>query len=500
MAYLLAVMAAFANALTSVLQRMGVETAPPETNLRLSLLTYALRRKVWIAGFLVMILAFLLQFLALHFGHLTTVQPILTLELPFLVAILGIWFRQPLTWKEWVGSSAATGGLAAFLALSAPSGGNETPDLENWGLVSFAVIAGSSFAVLLTRVGSPAWRAVWFGVAGAIAFAFTAALIKTMNDEITPGMGPCLSELAALRDGCRRPGRHVPRPERFPCRSRDRLAVGARDRRPPRLHRHRGRAIRRSRANGRWQAHRRGPGDAGLVRRRALAHPLPARGPREDRGRRRCPHPQRTSTGRPRHGVGVRVSAEPPASTTPAAPVPSVAPVASAARYDPWATALERIDDAAGLAGLDPDVHSLLRLPDRVLEVAVPVRMDDGHVEVFVGWRIHHNTARGPAKGGIRFHPKLHASEVAALAADMTLKTAVVDIPFGGGKGGVRCDPRQLSRASSSGSPAAIPSRSRPCSARTGTSPRPTSTPTRGSWRGFSTLSTCFRDARSLGS
>ena len=75
----------------------------------------------------------------------------------------------------------------------------------------------------------------------------------------------------------------------------------------------------------------------------------------------------------------------------------------------------------------------------------MPVRMDDGHVEVFLGWRIHHNTARGPAKGGIRFHPDLQAAEVAALAADMTLKTAVVDIPFGGGKGGVRCDPRQLS-------------------------------------------------------
>ena len=95
--------------------------------------------------------------------------------------------------------------------------------------------------------------------------------------------------------------------------------------------------------------------------------------------------------------------------------------------------------------GLDPDVHRLLQVPDRVLEVAVPIRMDDGHVEVFLGWRIHHNTARGPAKGGIRFHPDLHAAEVAALAADMTLKTAVVDIPFGGGKGGVRCDPRQLS-------------------------------------------------------
>jgi drug/metabolite transporter (DMT)-like permease len=187
MAYVLAVMAAFANALTSVLQRMGVESAPAETNLKLSLITYALRRKVWLAGFVVLIAAFLLQFLALHFGRLTTVQPILTLELPFLVAILGIWFRQPLTWKEWVGSSAAAGGLAAFLALSAPSGGNETPDLANWGVVSFAVIAAISLSVLFTRGGSPAWRAAWFGTAGAIAFAFTAALIKTMNDQIAQG-------------------------------------------------------------------------------------------------------------------------------------------------------------------------------------------------------------------------------------------------------------------------------------------------------------------------
>ncbi|HVA04608.1 MAG TPA: DMT family transporter [Acidimicrobiales bacterium] len=187
MAYVLAVMAAFANALTSVLQRMGVESAPADTNLKLSLITYAIRRTVWIAGFLVLIAAFLLQFLALHFGRLTTVQPILTLELPFLVAILGIWFRLPLTWREWMGASMAAGGLAAFLALSSPSGGNVTPDLENWGIVSFAVIAGCSMSVLLTRTGSPAWRAAWFGTAGAIAFAFTAALIKTVNDEITRG-------------------------------------------------------------------------------------------------------------------------------------------------------------------------------------------------------------------------------------------------------------------------------------------------------------------------
>lgn len=120
-------------------------------------------------------------------------------------------------------------------------------------------------------------------------------------------------------------------------------------------------------------------------------------------------------------------------------------PVSGAGGYDPWAAVLERIDDAAALVDLDPDIHSMLRVPKRVLEVSIPVRMDDGHVEVFLGWRIHHDTTRGPAKGGIRFHPATGALEVAALAADMTLKTAVVDIPFGGGKGGVRCDPRQLS-------------------------------------------------------
>ena len=131
-------------------------------------------------------------------------------------------------------------------------------------------------------------------------------------------------------------------------------------------------------------------------------------------------------------------------------PGPRVAPATSGpaarpARYDPWAAVLGRIDDAAALASLDPDVHRLLRIPERILEVAVPVRMDDGHVEVFTGWRIHHDTSRGPAKGGIRFHPALQAREVSALAADMTLKAAVVDIPFGGGKGGVRCDPTAMS-------------------------------------------------------
>jgi glutamate dehydrogenase (NAD(P)+) len=112
-----------------------------------------------------------------------------------------------------------------------------------------------------------------------------------------------------------------------------------------------------------------------------------------------------------------------------------------------WQTVLDRLDDAAKLADLDPDVHRILRTPERVLEVAVPVRMDDGSIEVFTGWRVHHDTTRGPGKGGIRFHPDVDADEVKALAAAMTFKTAILDLPFGGAKGGVRCDPTALSLA-----------------------------------------------------
>ncbi|HEY2997782.1 MAG TPA: Glu/Leu/Phe/Val dehydrogenase [Acidimicrobiales bacterium] len=110
-----------------------------------------------------------------------------------------------------------------------------------------------------------------------------------------------------------------------------------------------------------------------------------------------------------------------------------------------WQAVLDNLDEAAELAKVDPDVHRMLRTPRRVLEVAVPVRLDDGSVEVFTGWRVHHDTTRGPGKGGIRFHPELDADEVKALAAMMTFKTALVDLPFGGAKGGVRCDPQQLS-------------------------------------------------------
>jgi glutamate dehydrogenase/leucine dehydrogenase len=110
-----------------------------------------------------------------------------------------------------------------------------------------------------------------------------------------------------------------------------------------------------------------------------------------------------------------------------------------------WEAVLERLDEAAELSKIDPDIHRVLRTPKRILEVAIPVRLDDRSVEVFTGWRIHHDTTRGPGKGGIRFHPDVDADEIKALAAMMTFKTAIVDLPFGGAKGGVRCDPSVLS-------------------------------------------------------
>ncbi|MBL8112224.1 MAG: Glu/Leu/Phe/Val dehydrogenase [Acidobacteria bacterium] len=105
-----------------------------------------------------------------------------------------------------------------------------------------------------------------------------------------------------------------------------------------------------------------------------------------------------------------------------------------------------RFDKAAELLGLDPGMRKVLREPIKELKVSIPVVMDDGRIEVFIGYRVHHSVVRGPAKGGIRFDAGVSLDEVRALASWMTWKCAVMNIPFGGGKGGVICDPRKLSR------------------------------------------------------
>jgi glutamate dehydrogenase (NAD(P)+) len=108
--------------------------------------------------------------------------------------------------------------------------------------------------------------------------------------------------------------------------------------------------------------------------------------------------------------------------------------------------AVAQFEQAADRLGLDGNLRERLKLPQRTLIVSVPVRMDDGHVKVFLGYRVQHDTALGPSKGGVRYHPDVNLGEVAALAMWMTWKCALVGLPYGGAKGGIRVAPEKLSR------------------------------------------------------
>jgi len=116
-------------------------------------------------------------------------------------------------------------------------------------------------------------------------------------------------------------------------------------------------------------------------------------------------------------------------------------------KFNPWEMACQQLDMVAEKIKLDPGIHRVLRNCKRALEVSMPVKMDNGTVHVFTGYRVQHNVNRGPGKGGIRYHPDVTLDEVKALAMWMTWKCAVVGIPYGGAKGGVVCDPKKLSLA-----------------------------------------------------
>ena len=134
-----------------------------------------------------------------------------------------------------------------------------------------------------------------------------------------------------------------------------------------------------------------------------------------------------------------------PAAPAPAAPAPAAHPAPGSPGAGALAAALAQFDAAADQLDLDEGVRETLRSPHRELTVRFPVRLDDGRVRVFTGYRVQHNVARGPAKGGLRFHPSTDLDEVRALAMWMTWKCALVNVPFGGAKGGVTCDPRAMS-------------------------------------------------------
>lgn len=133
-----------------------------------------------------------------------------------------------------------------------------------------------------------------------------------------------------------------------------------------------------------------------------------------------------------------------PPATVPATPILADKPEAGD-EFNPRLAAEARFDQAAALLGIDEGLQKVLRTPSREMTVYIPITLDDGRLEVFTGYRVQHSIARGPAKGGIRYAPDVTLDEVRALASWMTWKCAVTNVPFGGGKGGVICDPAILS-------------------------------------------------------
>ncbi len=119
----------------------------------------------------------------------------------------------------------------------------------------------------------------------------------------------------------------------------------------------------------------------------------------------------------------------------------------TSAKQNLWDTVLAQLEEVGQRLHLDTGIMSILSRPERELTVSIPVRMDDGQIRVFTGYRVQHSSARGPCKGGIRYHPDVDLLEVRGLATLMSWKCAVVDIPYGGAKGGVECDPTQMSEA-----------------------------------------------------
>ena len=151
---------------------------------------------------------------------------------------------------------------------------------------------------------------------------------------------------------------------------------------------------------------------------------------------------------------------------------------------NPFEISKHQFNRAADYLNLDPSLRRVLETPKRQLIVSIPVKMDGGDVQVFEGYRVQHNIARGPAKGGIRYHPQVSLDEVKALASWMTWKCATLNIPYGGGKGGVICDPKRMSKTNWNGLPAVMPLRLPRSLGQIGIFPPPTFTPMNKPWLG----------------
>ncbi|MGA2837958.1 MAG: DMT family transporter [Acidimicrobiales bacterium] len=189
MAFLLAALAALTSAVTSVLQRIGVESAPTSSTLRLSLMSHAIKRGIWLFGFALMLVQFGLQATALRFGQLSVVQPVLTTELLFLLLILAVWFRYRLGFREWLGAVTVVVGLGGFFLAARPRGGQVLPSTTGWAIASVALISAIALCIVAGMHGPRWWRAAAFGASAAVTAAFGAALTKAITGYVTEGWG-----------------------------------------------------------------------------------------------------------------------------------------------------------------------------------------------------------------------------------------------------------------------------------------------------------------------
>ena len=186
---LFALLAAASNATATVLQRIGVEQASKGGVSSRALIAGVLHRPVWFVGLALTTTSFLLQAVAIAWSNLSTVQPVMVTEIVFLVAILGVWFRRRVGWREWVGTCGTALGLGLFLALSHSRGGNARPTSTDWLLLLVAASGAVVVFTLAGRRGPAMWRAASYGLAAGVTFALTAAFVKSTADEWSRGIG-----------------------------------------------------------------------------------------------------------------------------------------------------------------------------------------------------------------------------------------------------------------------------------------------------------------------
>jgi drug/metabolite transporter (DMT)-like permease len=188
-----AALAAFTNALTSVLQRMGVETAPESSALRASLIGHAVKQRIWLIGFGFSLVQFGFVATALKHGQLSTVQPVLTTELLFLLLILAVWFRYRLGAREWLGAALVVAGLGGFFLAARPHGGQLLPSDSQWVVATLAVAAAVACGIMAGLRGPRWWRAAALGAATAVTASYTSALTKAITGYLDHGWSAVFS-------------------------------------------------------------------------------------------------------------------------------------------------------------------------------------------------------------------------------------------------------------------------------------------------------------------